>query len=140
MGAPSGAIPAEAPKDAHLLAFAQRLQQAMLRKGLRQTDLAREATKHMPDGAEIRRDAVSKYIGAKFFPDPVKLTAMAKALGVQSTDLIPPTNAIPAGGEKASLTSIRDMGDGTVWLRINEQVPWPLALKILDLLKGVDDE
>lgn len=138
--APTGALPPEAPKDAHLLAFARRLQKAMLQKGYSQSDLAREATKHMPEGHEVRRDAVSKYISAKFFPDLVKRQALAKALGVDPDELIPPTNAIPSTGNMASLTNIRDMGDGTVWLRINEQVPWPTALKVLDMLKGEDEE
>lgn len=137
---PTGALPPEAPKDAHLLAFARRLQKAMLAKGYTQSDLAREATRFMPEGHEIRRDAVSKYIGAKFFPDLMKRQALAKALGVEPDELIPPTNSIPASGDMASLTSIRDMGDGTVWLRINEQVPWPTALKVLDMLKGEDNE
>ena len=51
--------------------------------------------------------------------------------------------------EKEGITSVAertppigatDTGKGTAWLRVNQEVPWATALKILELLKGEKEE
>lgn len=132
---PTGPLPVAAPRDAVALEFARRLQAAMAEKGWNQSDLAREATKFMPGGKTIQRDTVSVYINTKALPSRERLEAMAKALGVDSSELMP-SKLRPVPNRVAPPVEVKDMGDGNVWLRINQAVPWPLALKILNMVKG----
>lgn len=132
---PTGPLPVAAPRDAVALEFARRLQAAMAEKGWNQSDLAREATKFMSEGKTIQRDTVSVYINTKALPSRERLEAMAKALGVDSSELMP-SKLRPVPNRVAPPVEVKDMGDGNVWLRINQAVPWPLALKILNMVKG----
>ena len=126
-------IPSDMPVDAVRREFARRLQKAMIEKGWTQSELARAAAPHAPDKRRIR-DNISKYIRGKVLPGPLHLAALAKALGMKPGDLLPsrPT----AGGADASPFDIRETSDGNVWLRVNQAVPWDIALEIGRLLKG----
>lgn len=135
---PQGAPPATAPKDAITIEFARRLQAEMIRCGFNQSDLARQATLHMPEGKPINRDTISLYINAKNLPGPERLTAIAKALGVEKQDLLP-SRGITAKANITPPVDVREIGDGRVWLRVNQAVDWPVALKILEMLKGKPD-
>lgn len=130
---PSSAPRSELPKDIVKVEFARRLQKAMLAKGWNQTDLAREADKHMADG-EIRRDNVSQYIRGVVLPGPKRVDALAKALGVPKEDLLW-TKGLPQAGVNTPDLDARDLGDGNAWLRINMAVPWDVAVAVLKLLK-----
>lgn len=130
-----GELPANAPKDAVKIEFARRLQAAMIAKGWQQSDLAREAEKQLPKNKRFGRDSVSLYIRAKSLPGPLYLKALCGALGTKSEDLLP-TRGIPSAGENNPAMDARDLGDGNVWLRINQAVPWSEALKVMQLVKG----
>jgi transcriptional regulator with XRE-family HTH domain len=112
--------------------FAKRLQQFMTDKGWNQSDLARAASKFMPD-KKFNRDNVSLYVRAQQLPGPVRLRAMAKALGVEETKLIPP-GATASVDEDAPPLAMRPLGSGNVWLQINQAVPQDIALQIITLL------
>lgn len=135
---PEGAPPAAAPRDAIALEFARKLQAEMIRCGYNQSDLARQASLHMPDDKPINRDTISLYINAKHLPGPERLVAIAKALGVEKHDLLP-SRGITAKANITPPVDVREMGDGRVWLRVNQAVEWPTALKILEMLKGKGD-
>ena len=124
----------DAPKDAVLVDFGRRLQRAMIEKGWNQSELARRATGHMANG-EVTRDAISKYINGVTLPGPDRLQAIAKALHMQPADILP-TRGITAGAEKSPALDVRDVGEGNVWLRVNQQVEWARALEIMKILKG----
>lgn len=117
--------------------FARRLQKAMLAKGFNQSDLAREASKHMPPKKAIRRDSVSKYLKAVTFPSPLALNAVSRALGVAPEDLVPAgkANLISQMADNPAL-ALSQTGDNTARLRINQEVPMDTAMKILKLLRS----
>lgn len=116
--------------------FARRLQHIMVQKGWNQSELARRATEQMTSG-EIGRDVISVYIRGKSVPGPERLSALAKALGVERSELMPSVG-ITAASRVDPPVDVRDIGEGKVWLRINQAVDWPSALKILEILKGND--
>ena len=124
---------AELPTDLVRQEFARRLQRAMIEKGWTQSELARRASPFAPDTRMIR-DNVSKYIRGKVLPGPLHLEALCKALGKRPTDLLP---ARPSGGTSHELPSfdMRDLGNGTAWLRVNQAVSWETALKIATMVK-----
>jgi hypothetical protein len=131
---PSGGVPENAPKDVVALEFARRLQAAMAAKGWNQSDLAREATKFMPPGKAVNRDNVSVYVNMRTLPGRERLEAMAKALSVAPTDLLP--NSIrPAPKAAVPTREVKDLGGGRVWFRVNQEVSWPTAIKILQMLE-----
>jgi len=136
---PDNEIHSAAPKDAVKAEFAKRLQAHMVAKGWNQSELARRATEHTPKGEKtVGRDTISTYIRGKCLPGPVNLKALADTFGIEPTDLVP-TQGMPAAGDAAPPLDVRGLDDDTAWLRVNQAVPWPVALKILELLKGTDE-
>lgn len=122
-GAPAEAIRAE---------FGRVLQAKMVSKGWNQSALAKEASRHMP-GKEFHRDNISHYVRGLTLPGPVRLAALAKALGCKPVDLLPVKSSETIDA-KAPPLDARWLGDGTVWLRVNQAVQQDVALKILGLL------
>ena len=135
--APAHALPAGAPRDAVLRDFGQRLQSLITEKGWNQSELARRAADHMPDG-KFGRDNVSNYVRGLVLPGPAHLHAMAKALGVKQPDLLP-ARGVPSVDAKMPEFEMRDVGAGKAWLRINQQVDFGVALEIARLLRERGD-
>jgi transcriptional regulator with XRE-family HTH domain len=121
------------PKAAMRENFAQRLSAARMRKNWNQSDLAREAAKHV-EGQVFGRALVSSYERARMFPNPFHLKALAAALGVMPDDLAP--SSMPKFDDPAPQLETRDLGNGKVLLRVNQQTDWKIALKILELLRS----
>lgn len=132
-GPPSG-FHAGAPADAIKSEFGRVLQAKLVEKNWNQSDLAREAAKHMPS-KEFQRDNVSQYVRGLSLPGTVRLNAMAKALGCKPADLLP-VRATENIDSKAPPLDARWLGDGNVWLRVNQAVPESIALSVLGLLRG----
>jgi transcriptional regulator with XRE-family HTH domain len=126
-------VEAHDPKAAMREDFARRLTAARMRKGWNQSELARNAAKHVDDGV-FGRALVSSYERARMFPNPFHLKALSAALGVQPDDLAP--SAMPKVEEPASEIEVRDLGNGRVLLRVNQQTEWKIALKVLELLRS----
>lgn len=133
----SGPMPQHMPADAVKAEFARRVQAAMVRKGWDQATLARETVKQYEKGAKTKlsRDSISKYCRGLVLPLPHTLNAMAKALGTQPDELLP-TRGVPSAGMENPPLDVRDIGDGMVWLKVNQAVDWDTALKIMTLVKG----
>lgn len=127
-------IPDAAPKEAALVEFGRRVQAAMVEKGWNQAELARRATQHMKGEAVMSRDTISKYVNAQTLPGPDRLAALAKALGKRADELLP-TRGVTTASDKVPAFDMRAAGDGRVWLRINQEVNYDKALKILAVLK-----
>lgn len=123
--------------------FAKRLQRLMDGKGWSQSDPARQATLFLADnetGAkQVTRDNISRYMNGRSLPRGDRLLAIAKALGADPADLVS-TEGLTAVANKTPPTGVHDIGGGKVWLRINQACDWPVALKILELLKGEKTE
>lgn len=132
---PPKGLPAGAPHDAALTEFARKLQQLMVERSMSQSDLARAAAKFMPD-KRFNRDNISQYVRGLSFPYPMRLSAIAKALGVDPQDLRPA--GVPGAGDKAPELDFRALGDGNVWLRVNQAVPMKVAMEIVALLGKSD--
>jgi transcriptional regulator with XRE-family HTH domain len=119
--------------------FAKNLYDALVAKGWSQSELARQATKFMPidektgRSKEFTRDQVSKYIRGKTLPYTESLHALCKALGLEHEDLLPGGGS-PIQGQKS--VEITELDHDTVWLRVNQKAKWPVALKVLELLKA----
>jgi transcriptional regulator with XRE-family HTH domain len=124
-----------APRDAVRSEFAHRLTAERLRKGWNQSDLARAAALHIAD-KRFGRDLVSSYERGRMLPGALHLNALAKALGVDPSTLIPP-NIVNSPTQVPPL-SMQDMGDGTMWLRINQRIDFTTGLEIMRLLKAAD--
>lgn len=124
-----------APRAIVLREFGNRLYELLREKGWNQSELAREAAKHMPN-KKFSRDNVSKYIRGRFLPNAKHLDALSKALGVDRSDLLPEGSS-PSASESSPPLDVRDAGNGEhAWLHVNQRVPWPVALKVLSILKG----
>ncbi len=115
--------------------FARLLNAAMVARGWNQSELWRQSIKHTPEGAGgITRDLVSKYLGAKSLPTPVNLEILTATLGCTVRDLFP--GGLPGSSTEAEPpVSVQDR-DGVAWLKINQAVEWPKALRIMAILKG----
>lgn len=126
-----------APPSAVRLEFARRLQRALNEKGWTQAELARRMAPLLKE-SRIGRDNISKYVRGKVLPLPPALEAMAKVLQVDGRELLP-TRGTSATAEEHAPLDVRDIGEGRVWLRVNQAVDWNIALQILGLLKGKDN-
>lgn len=136
----AGDVPTGAPGDAVAVGFARKMQHFMVQKGWSQRELAENASLHLAPGTPVvSASNISKYINAREMPTPVKLKAIADALGVTPEDLVD-TDAVNAVGRQSARVSLQDLGDGRVWLRINQPVNWAVAIKVLDLIKGEVEE
>jgi transcriptional regulator with XRE-family HTH domain len=117
--------------------FAKRLQDRLNDKGWTQSELARRMAPKLKD-RRIGRDNISKYVRGKVLPLPAALQAMAEVLGCEAKDLLP-SRATQAVSDELSPLDVRDIGAGRVWLQVNQAVDWPIALKIMNLLRGGGD-
>jgi transcriptional regulator with XRE-family HTH domain len=108
--------------------LAKRILNAMNERGWNGSELARRASKYH----EVTRDNVSNYLNGKQLPGPAKLNALAKAFGMEATELLPhrrTESSLPAP------TQMRDMGNGLAHLNLDRVVPFNLALDILRMIE-----
>ena len=131
---PTAPLSSNAPVDAVKVDFARRLQAGLNEKGWNQAEFARRVAPHLPDLA-FGRDSVSKYVRGHSLPSPAALAAMAKVLGRKPADLLP-ARGVPSAQSDNPPFSTRDLGDGMIWLKVNQAVTWAQAMGIMDLLKG----
>src|SRR5262245_17028157 len=122
----------DSPQGIHRQEFGRRLQQKILSKGWRQSDLAR--------ATDIGKDSISHYVRGRSFPGTKALDSMAKALGVPVGDLLP--NALPAAmDEDIPVLELRQAPGHPhlAWLKMNRVMSLATAAKIVDLVQA-DDE
>lgn len=131
---PPANLPHGVPIEAVKAEFAKRLQAAMVERGWNQSELARRAALHTAD-KKFGRDNVSGYICGTSLPGPTHLAALGKALKIEPRELVP-MRGMPSVDEKVPTLDVKDLGNGTVWLRINQAVEWPAAVQVMNLLKG----
>lgn len=113
--------------------FARRLQKAMTERGWNQSELARAVSKHT--GQPFGRFNVSQYIRGNTLPRPDHLKPLAHVLGVAPHELLP-TRGVPRTEAPTPPLDVSDAGNDMAWLRINQRVPWPVAVEIMKLIKG----
>jgi transcriptional regulator with XRE-family HTH domain len=125
-----------ASPDAIKADFGHRLQAALNEKGWNQSELARRVAPLLPRSS-IARDNISKYVRGKVLPSPLALEAISTALGKKPADLLPVRRSAVSSTDNPPLDA-RDLGDGSVWLKVNQAVDWDTALQIMKLLRGGD--
>lgn len=133
LGSTDNETDAYAHKDVLKREFGQRLHRLLVQKGMTQTDLAKAASRYVPD-KQFGRDLVSSYVHGRYVPNPVNLEALAKALGVSAEDLMPNANNLPRRGETTPPLDIRVLGDDRASLRVNQVVSLACALKVAQLI------
>ena len=108
----------------------------MTKHGLNQSETARRAELHMPNG-KFGRDNVSGYVRGRVLPDPIRLKALAAVFDCDPDELLP-AKGIPRVDERMPSLEMRDGGDGMAWVRINQALPWPVALQIAKLISEAE--
>jgi transcriptional regulator with XRE-family HTH domain len=148
---PVGASPNVKPTKERTLpidkdAFAERLWSAIKRSGLTYKETARRAQEHLPPGARISDVSVWSYAKGRSLPRRMThVEALGKVLGIETQELLgSEEHAATREGLEAIETPyppevhVEDLGGGYALIRINQQVPWPVALEVLRLVKGPD--
>lgn len=121
-------IPKHLAKDE----FARRLYKLMVDRGWRQADLARHAA--------LPRNAISVYLRGASLPNPESLKALAKALEMDPSVLLPnyTESAIERDNPEIDFR-VSPADPKKAWLRINRLMPTSLAVKILALIEAADE-
>ena len=121
------------PPAAIRMDFARRLQNALNDKGWTQAELARRMAPLLKE-SRVGRDNISKYVRGKVLPLPPHLEAMAKALGIESRELLT-SRGTQSGNDELAPHAMRSVGEGRVWLQINQTMQLTTALKLFQILK-----
>jgi transcriptional regulator with XRE-family HTH domain len=117
--------------------FAHALEARLTQLGMTQSELAREVNRILPPGVRISRSSISKYVHAKIptsKPNPVRLAAIAKVLGVDQSQLVPSGRA----ADKFIPVDFSATTDGRALLRINRTFSMKAALAILRIVQEED--
>lgn len=119
------------PRALSRQAFGRRLYQLMLARDWNQSELARQAG--------LGRDAVSTYIRGKVLPTPQSLRALARALEVDVSSLLPNhTESAIDEDTPAFEMKVSPNGPSVAWLRVNRLVSLKTAVKIAEMLEADD--
>ncbi|TVR10044.1 MAG: hypothetical protein EA385_05115 [Salinarimonadaceae bacterium] len=126
--------------------FADRLWSAIKRSGLTYKETARRAQEHLPPGARISDVSVWSYAKGRSLPRRMThVEALGKVLGIETQELIgdnaPENDSVESAAAPHSdrPVEIQDIGNGEVFLRVNQVLPWPVAVEVLRLIKGEHD-
>jgi transcriptional regulator with XRE-family HTH domain len=127
-------------------AFARRLRAIMEERGLTAGETARRMREHLGGDTKFTPANISHYRLGRSLPRPRYLDALSAVLGIDKEELLSSAHPYPErepssdgpsrdGHEAPPSLNIVDRG-GSVWLQINQQLPWPVAIQILNALKG----
>ena len=131
--------------------FARRLRAIMEERGLTAGETARRMRERLGGDAKFTPANISHYRFGRSLPRPRYLDALSAVLGVDKEELFSDAHPHKTGrataGESSSQTPSHDGHEtppslnvvdrgGSVWLQINQQLPWPVAIQILHALKG----
>jgi transcriptional regulator with XRE-family HTH domain len=132
------------------------LRAAIERKGWTLSETARQTSDVLGGDAKFGRAHVWHYLNGRAIPRARHLDALSQALQVKPHELLGSTD--PSGGDVGpdlpamgapsaegaaqtysgplAIVHAEDYGDGTAFLQISQRVPWPIALKVMTLLKA----
>lgn len=132
-------------REERLKAFSQRLSRFMIQKGWNGQDLATAASKFVPNSHrdkrtgkkfELGRHLISAYLRAANEPTEANLSYIAKALGVEPSDLLQP---LPGEGETRRFATATSTLDGKTRLVIDAEVDPETALEVLKMIRASID-
>ena len=133
--------------------FAARLRLIMDERHLTLMETARRMREHLPEGESVSISSLAQYRTGRVMPRPQHLRALSLALGVEEPVLAPqpelsstrmaPMARVHASNknvrrgpvEKSEWFEMQDLGD-EVYLTVDQRVPWPVVIQVLELLKG----
>ena len=130
--------------------FARHLRAILNERGLTARETARRVREHLGEGAKFTAANISHYCVGRSLPRPQYLDALGFVLGVTTDELLsekPPPRERKSGRRSTAESPSREIDGhlpslhiidqgGSAWLQINQQVPWPAAIQILNALKG----
>jgi transcriptional regulator with XRE-family HTH domain len=151
------ALPREARSKLQKSQFAERLRAIMEHQGLTIAETARRVRQQLPNGEGFDDTNLIHYRQGRSLPRPGHLEALGRALGVSASDLLgtemsaklsgakqrgtvarlrhsPQPENIEAKHAAPMIQAMEEYGEN-VLLRIEQFVPWPVAMRILQLLK-----
>lgn len=136
----AGAVPIERLQIDN---FARRLNQALLKKGWSQSQLAEKVwgrTKdHRGNDVAKGRDRISVYLAGKAFPDPHNLAKIAEALGLPISELAPDATAAAVERDRPEVALTQAPGHPElVYLVVNKLMPMTLAARIVSMIADAD--
>ena len=133
---PGSPPPAGAPPDAIRMDFARRLQAALVQKGWSQSELARRVAPLLKN-SRLGRDNISKYVRGKVLPLPPALSAIARVLEIDVTDLLPQGRAPAAVETERPPFEIRTLGEEQelAWIHLSMALPFETCLEIRRLVR-----
>ncbi|PHP68166.1 hypothetical protein CSC94_05815 [Zhengella mangrovi] len=106
--------------------FGRRVYRAMIAKGWRQSELARQS--------RLTRDSISQYVRGKSFPTRYSLDCLARALEVPAHELIPDPQ-LPASAQADGTFEYRLLPDtNTAFVKLSMKLPAASALKIAQIV------
>lgn len=110
--------------------LARKIHRAILEKGWTPAELARRAN--------LSRDNISTYMRASSLPSGESLAKLAKALGMESDDLLPNRpDATYSDPDSPTLEiTATPSNPGKAWLRVNQLISMSTATKIAELLQN----
>src|SRR5918993_5602 len=131
--------------------FGSRLEAVIRERGWTMGETARRVREQLGEGAKFTPANISHYTRGRSIPRPRYSDALSVVLGIDMRELMGQDNspirvngsgkhgivvaheaeAAPQRDSTAPALHIEDRG-GEVWLQINQQVPWPIALKLLE--------
>ncbi|QDM25634.1 helix-turn-helix transcriptional regulator [Tardiphaga sp. vice304] len=122
----------------HLVAFSLRLKSLIEEKNWSAADLAREASKHVPETHRKRgkqyvigRHLISSYCRGENEPAPINLKYICQALNVEPNELLPLFKKRRALQTAQAISSL----EGKTRLLIDMELDTDLAMKILNLVR-----
>jgi hypothetical protein len=122
--------------------FTRRLNEELERRKWTLATLLREATPHLPEGFKLSHSHLWHYLRGKALPHFEVRRALSQALG---SDLEQPEAPMPTAlisdvlsTEEARKTGLllEDLGSDRARLRLDEELPWPVVLRIVELIRG----
>lgn len=107
--------------------FGRRLHKAMIKKGWRQSDLARHS--------EIGKDSISNYVNGRTIPTRQNIERLAQVLALAPNDLWPGYDGSMEGRRNVLTFRVDPEDPGYAFVVIDSRLPVDLALKLLNLAK-----
>ena len=129
----------KAQRAALRVVFSQRLRAEMERRKWTLATLLREAGPHLPEGFKLSHSHLWHYLRGKALPHEEIRRALSLALGtdLDRPEAAPAGRPVPAagGGPQGSMLLLEDLGGGRARLRLDQEMPWPTVLRIVELIR-----
>lgn len=133
----------------------EKLMRAIRVQGLTYAEAAQRARRHLPEDSRLSHTSVWAYATGRATPKRLRyVEALEKAVGVEpnglsdddaeggeavSAENTNPSAASWTGDQQESMLVISDVGDAKAHVKMRLSLPWPVALKVLEALKGEAD-